>query len=158
MEQLLEFLFKSGLRPLSILLETDHLERKVTRSELAAVLMLHFHGEMAMSALAAELGAPLSTMTSLVKRLVRKGLVKRHRSDKDQRVILVRLTDEGEQLALQAKATMESAFSRVRDVLSAEELQQLISLVMKVVKALQQKDPPETGKPNPVLRKIPIDD
>jgi len=158
MEQLLEFLFKSGLRPLSILFETDHLERKVTRSELAALLMLHFHGEMAMSALAAELGAPLSTMTSLVKRLVRKGLVERNRSEMDQRVILVRLTEEGEELALQAKATMEKGFSRVQAALSADELQQLISLAVKVIKTLQQKDSPETGKPNQALRKIPIDD
>ena len=82
-----------------------------------------------------ELGAPLSTVTSLVKRLVRKGLINRAHSDKDQRIILVQLTEEGKELALQARAIMENMFLRVQAALSNDELQQFLTLVVKVGKA-----------------------
>ena len=69
MEQIFELFIKNGLRPLSLLPEMAGLEQAVNRSDLAALLMLHFRGELAMSAFAGELGVPLSTMTSLAKRL-----------------------------------------------------------------------------------------
>ncbi|UUZ89777.1 MarR family transcriptional regulator [Paenibacillus sp. P25] len=110
-----------------------------------------------MSALAGHLGVPLSTATSLVKRLVQKELVDRTPSAEDQRIMHVDLTAEGEKLALQAKAVMESMFARVRAELTPEEPQQFLSLAVKVGKALQGK---ESGKaaPDPKFRKIAIDD
>lgn len=158
MEQILSLFLKNGLRPLSLLPEMSSLERKVSRSEIAVLLMLHFRGEMTMSTLASELGAPLSTMTSLAKRLVRKGLIERTPSDKDQRMILVQLTEEGRQIVLQAKAIVEKAFARVQNALSADELQQFLSLAVKIGKAIQGQEAAETKMPSSKIRNIPIDD
>lgn len=140
MEQILELFLKNGLRPLSLLPEMAGLERKVNRSEIAVLLMLHFRGEMTMSALASELGAPLSTMTSLAQRLVRKGLIVRYPSDKDQRIILVQLTEEGMQIVSQARAIIEKVFARVQAALSANELKQFLSLAVKIGKAVQGQE------------------
>ena len=65
LDQMLELFLKNGLRPLSFLSETAELDREVNRSELTALLMLHFRGQLTMSALASHLGVPLSTATSL---------------------------------------------------------------------------------------------
>ncbi|WP_141431080.1 MarR family winged helix-turn-helix transcriptional regulator [Bacillus sp. 03113] len=161
MEQFFELFLKNGLRPLSLFSESVNLEKQVNRSELSALLMLHFHGEMTMSELASDLGAPLSTITSLAKRLVRKGLVERNQSDKDQRVILIRLTEKGREFALQAREIMENILARVESVLSDEELQQFLTLAVKVAKALQDEEASKAVKSRTQqnsLRKIEIDD
>ncbi len=73
---------KNGIRPMNVFLETFELERAVRRSEIAALLLLYFRGAMPTSELAVAMGIPLSTMTSMIKRLVRKGLVERQHSSK----------------------------------------------------------------------------
>jgi DNA-binding MarR family transcriptional regulator len=162
MDQLFELFLKHGLRPLSLFSEVSELERVVSRSELAALIILQFHDEMAMSELATYLGVPLSTMTSLGKRLVHKGLIERSQSGKDQRIILIRLTEKGQLLAQQAKGIIDNILVRVQEVLSNDELQQFLSLTMKVVKALQQKEEKgtetETETENHQFRKIQIED
>jgi len=159
MDQMLELFLQNGLRPLSFLSETAELEREVNRSELTALLVLHFRGQLTMSALASYLGVPLSTTTSLVKRLVRKGLVDRTQSTKDQRIMNVDLTEEGMQLARKARAVMENMFERVQAALTKDELQHFLLLAMKVGKALQGKEMKEnSGIADSKLRKIAIDD
>lgn len=158
LDQMLELFLQNGLRPLSLLSETAKFEQEVNRSDLSALLVLLFRGEMSTSVLATELGAPLSTVTSLVKRLERKGLINRAHSDHDQRIILVRLTEEGKELAVQARSTMEKMFLRVQAELSNDELQQFLTLVVKVGKALQGTEKKVNGTQDAKLRKIEIDD
>ncbi|MEF3302054.1 MarR family winged helix-turn-helix transcriptional regulator [Paenibacillus sp. GYB003] len=161
MEQLFELFVRNGLRPLSLLEEATELERQMNRSELAALLTIQYREELTMSELAAELGAPLSTVTSLAKRLVRKGWVERNRSADDQRVFLVRLTAEGGELAIRARTTMNRLFERVQAALTAEELQQFLSLAIKVMKALQtgkESKTREAGGKAKRLSRIAIED
>ena len=124
MEQLFDLFLQSGLRPLSVISETAELEKVVNRSELATLLILKYYNEIPMSELASKLGSPLSTVTSLSKRLVHKGLVERNHSSKDQRIILVKLTDKGEELAEIAKGIIQKILMRVQAALSDEELNQ----------------------------------
>ncbi|MEW9702185.1 MarR family winged helix-turn-helix transcriptional regulator [Paenibacillus sp. SI8] len=159
LDQMLELFLQNGLRPLSYLSETAELDREVNRSELTALLVLQFRGQLTTSALASQLGVPLSTTTSLVKRLVRKDLVNRTQSAKDQRIIHLELTEKGMQLGSEAKAIMEAMFARVQSVLSQEELQQFLLLAVKVGKAMQGKEVQENHvSTDTKLRKIVIDD
>ncbi|CAH0119408.1 hypothetical protein PAE9249_01909 [Paenibacillus sp. CECT 9249] len=160
MERILEFYVKTGLRPLSLLPETAEWEQKVNRSELTALILLHLYGEQTMSQLAADLGAPLSTVTSLTKRMARKGLIERVQSDKDQRMILARITEQGEQLAQQARSFMESVIARVESALTKEELQQFMSIAVKIGKALQGDGQGNrtAGRSSGTIRNIRIDD
>ena len=71
----------------------------------------------------------------------------------------VELTEEGMKLALQAKAIMNSMFVRIQSALSQEELQQFVSLAVKVGRAMQGKGSKEHKETtDPKLRKIAIDD
>jgi DNA-binding MarR family transcriptional regulator len=156
MDELFELLVKHGLKPLTLVPEWEGLEQRLNRSELAAVVMLHHHGEMTTSELAASLGVPLSTMTSLSKRLVAKKLFQRLQSEQDQRIILLRLTEEGTELAQAARALLNQSLSRIGEALTQEELQQLIRLVLKAAKALQTVDGKGQAAQKPALRQIEI--
>ncbi|MBD0379550.1 MarR family winged helix-turn-helix transcriptional regulator [Paenibacillus sedimenti] len=157
MQQLFELIFKNGLRPLSMFPDTSYLELQLTSSDFSALLLLKFHGQLTMSQMADYLGAPLSTVTSIAKRLVRKGYIYREKSQQDQRIIVNRLTEDGELIAEEALGTMNTMFSRIERALTAEELQQFIHLSLKVAKALQHNAEPEETSKSSKLRSIEIE-
>jgi DNA-binding MarR family transcriptional regulator len=158
MQQLFDLLLKTGLRPFAFIADTADFEQKVTRSDLSTLLILLFRGDMPMSGLAAEMGAPLSSMTSIAKRLERKGYIARATSPLDQRVKLVTLTQEGRQLANEWRGIMQAMLSRVEEVLTPQELEQFTVLMLKVARAFQDNGSlkPQEKKASP--RKITIDE
>ncbi|WP_426449514.1 MarR family winged helix-turn-helix transcriptional regulator [Paenibacillus sp. S-38] len=158
MDQLLELFLRNGLRPLSLFADAADLEKKVNRSELTALLLLLLRGELTMSELAVQLGAPLSTLTSLAKRLEKKGLIARRPSPVDQRITLVDLTAEGREMASQAKATMAAYLKRIEEVLTPGETEQFFTLFLKIAKALQDGTREQTEAEKPAFRKISIED
>jgi DNA-binding MarR family transcriptional regulator len=62
-------------------------------------------------------------MTSIAKRLERKGYIANATSPLDQRVKLVTLTQEGRQLANEWRGIMQAMLSRVEEVLTPQELE-----------------------------------
>ncbi|NOU72823.1 MarR family transcriptional regulator [Paenibacillus sp. LMG 31458] len=157
MQQLFELIFKNGLRPLSMFPDTTYLELQLTSSDFSTLLLLKFHGQLTMSQMADHLGAPLSTVTSIAKRLVRKGYIYREKSQQDQRIIVNRLTEDGELIAEEALGTMNVMFGRIENALTAEELQQFIHLSLKVAKALQQNAESAGPSKSTQTRTIEID-
>lgn len=67
----------------------------ISLGDLHAVRVLARQGEVPISGFGAEIGAPRSTVTNLVDRLERAGLVERLPSSTDRRVTLVALTRAG---------------------------------------------------------------
>ncbi|RAL26440.1 MarR family winged helix-turn-helix transcriptional regulator [Thermoflavimicrobium daqui] len=157
MEHLIRFLLQSGLKPFSIDPAINELEKNLTRSELLALILIRFKKQITMSQLASDLGVPLSTVTNIGQRLKRRGLIERQRDPKDRRSILVSLTSEGMELANQMMIVLNRLIQRVEAALTPEELNQLIQLGMKALKAIQTV---ETGgeKEQARLRKIQISD
>lgn len=158
MQQLYELFLKTGLRPFSFLSDTMHLEQQVTRSDLSTLLILRFRGDLMMSELAAEMGAPLSSMTSIAKRLERKGYIARAASATDQRVKLVTLTRQGMLLAAESEQMMMSLLGRLEAAFTPEELQQFIALMMKAARALQEGGPVKAPEASAPAKKINIED
>lgn len=156
MEQLLALFLGGGVRLPLFDPDLLALDRELPRSELLALLLLQRRGEATMSELAADLGAPLSTATGIGARLYRRGLVQRERHPGDRRIIVVRLTAEGQELAGRVGARVNGALEQVRQALSPAEFDQLITLLRKVVGAFQQSPAPapSDGK----SRRIPLDD
>lgn len=157
MQQFLEMLLTGRIRlPLLGDPELLALERELPRSDWLALLMLERRGEATMSGLAADLGAPLSTATGIGTRLERRGFVLRERHPGDRRVVILRLTPKGQQLARRARAKIDSLLRRVQEALAPEEVDQLLHLVQKVVRALQE--PADASPTDPSApRRIPVD-
>jgi DNA-binding MarR family transcriptional regulator len=160
MEKLLELFLSGGLPFALILPDLLELDRAFPKSDLVALFLLYRRGQATMSQLAMDLGAPLSTVTGLVSRLDRRGLVSRQRDPNDRRAILVELTTEGRQIATRIQEALQGVFARIQSSLSAEELTQLANLVQKVVRALASPPPADTAQPETESkpRKIIIED
>lgn len=71
----------------------------LTGPQLTAVKMLEGFGDLSLSALSARMSARNSTITGLVDRMERDGLVERVRDDADRRIVRIRLTTKGRALA-----------------------------------------------------------
>jgi DNA-binding MarR family transcriptional regulator len=155
-EGLLDFILNSGLRPPLFDPDIRALDRNIPRSELLAILLLQRRGEVTMSELAEDLGAPLSTATGIGGRLVRRGLANQDRDPDDRRVIRVRLTAKGRALAVRLRKHVDGLVQRVQKALTDEELAQLLVLVRKVVNAFQA--PAQSATAALGLRRIPIEE
>jgi DNA-binding MarR family transcriptional regulator len=137
MDQLISLILKNGLKPLFIDHEIDEILKKVTRSELIALIMLRQREQSTMSQLASEMGLPLSTITNIRQRLTRRGLIEHHSDPNDQRVTLISLTSDGKMLVNKVLKTMNRVIKKIKEALTPEELNQLIVLFLKVANAVQ---------------------
>ncbi|WP_373232405.1 MarR family winged helix-turn-helix transcriptional regulator [Cohnella sp.] len=156
MLQLYDLFLKTGLRPFAFLSDTLQLEQNVTRSDMSTLLILLFRGDLTMSELAAEMGAPLSSMTSIAKRLERKGYIARATSVQDQRVKLVTLTQEGRQIAKEWEQIMLGMLGRLEAVFTPEEMEQFTMLLLKAARVFQDAGPlkPHEIKAQPIKIRI----
>ncbi len=110
----------------------------LTDVEWEVLRLLQRHGECRMRELAQGCGVALSTMTGVVDRLLKKGLVQRRHSAADRRVVLVRLSGKGK-LAYEARldADMRLVLSMLQ-ALAPREQRTLVSLLQKIVASLPQ--------------------
>lgn len=137
MDQLISLILKNGLKPLFIDREIDEILKKVTRSELIALIMLRQREQSTMSQLASDMGLPSSTITNIRQRLTRRGLIEHHSDPNDQRVTLISLTKDGKMLANKVLETMNRVIKKIKEALTPEELDQLIVLFLKIANAVQ---------------------
>ncbi|TMV49419.1 MarR family transcriptional regulator [Paenibacillus mesophilus] len=158
MQQLYELFLRSGLRPFAFMSDTLQLEQKVTRSDLSTLVILLFKGDLTMSELASVMGAPLSTMTSIAKRLEQKGYIARAASAQDQRVKLVTLTQEGRRLAKESEQIMLAILGRLKEALTPDEMEQFMTLLLKAAKVFQDVGPIKPQEKKTVPMKIIIEE
>ena len=71
----------------------------LTMPQFRALMVLHEHGPCRMGVLASRLGVSLSGATSLMDRLVQKGIVGRWVNPEERRSVFAGLTGEGKDLA-----------------------------------------------------------
>ncbi|MET7739468.1 MarR family transcriptional regulator [Streptomyces sp. NPDC005385] len=83
--------------------------------------------------LARLLGLDKSSMTGLVSRAVKRGLVRRFPSPDDGRAVLVELTDAGRELAGRCTAEMDREIATLTASLTAAERGQVTALAGKVL-------------------------
>ena len=102
--------------------------------------------ELEMSALATTTGLPASSVTSIVERLVRLGLVERYHSEVDRRRVLARITPAGEDVMTRIDAWGIGLFEYLLGNTSTEEMLTCI----KVFTATEQRirDGLETEQPS----------
>jgi DNA-binding MarR family transcriptional regulator len=71
----------------------------ITATQLSVIKMLHEIGDLSLSRLSAHIHAHNSTVTGIIDRMERDGLVRRARDPDDRRVFLIKLTERGRRLA-----------------------------------------------------------
>ncbi|MBI2391044.1 MAG: MarR family transcriptional regulator [Deltaproteobacteria bacterium] len=105
----------------------------LTGPQLSVAKILEDLGDLSLSELSEKINAQNSTVTGIVDRMEREGLVERKRSSDDRRVVHIRLTRKGHELArslnFEPFEIFRSAFERA---LTREELGQLLTLLDKI--------------------------
>jgi DNA-binding MarR family transcriptional regulator len=116
----------------------DRLE--VSERELALLRALAKEGPMITRALGGRFGVPVSTMTGLVDRMERKGLVRRMRGRRDRRAIELEATPAGA-LALSEHARGMEAIARgMLETLGDRDQQALIAILRRVRQGFANAD------------------
>lgn len=112
-------------------------ELDLTYTQYIAMMSLWEHQSLSVKAMGEMLYLDSGTLTPVLKSLEGKGFVTRARCKSDERVLIVTLTDKGEELrerALHIPAALASCVP-----LEAEEAQTLYRLLYKVLTAEEEK-------------------
>ncbi len=108
---------------------------ELNMQELRVVEVLGDEGPRMMRELAEHLKVAVNSMTSIADSLERKGLVVRHRSEEDRRVIRVELTDAGREISRSLMEANMRLFRSMLGALTEDEQEIFLVLVRKIARA-----------------------
>ncbi len=117
---------------------TKELARRanVTGPQLTVVKLLETIGDLSLSELSDKIRAQNSTVTGIIDRMEREGLVQRVRSTEDRRVVRIHLTEKGQELAREIPVEPMEILRSALSGLSAAETAELLRLMTKVAKRI----------------------
>lgn len=133
---------------------TKELARRaeLTGPQLTVVKMLESLGDLSLSDLSERIRAQNSTVTGIIDRMEREGLVVRTRSTEDKRVVRIRLTEKGARIAREIPVEPMEIFRSALAGLSATEMRDLLKVLTKLARRVQSivrreadEDPGRTG-------------
>ena len=110
----------------------------LTGPQLSVVKLLEQIGDMSLSELSDKIRAQNSTVTGIIDRMEREGLVTRERSKEDRRVVFIRLTTKGRDLAREIPVEPMEIFKGAIESLTAQEVRDLMRILTKVAKRVRQ--------------------
>jgi DNA-binding MarR family transcriptional regulator len=115
-------------------------------SQMKVLMLLAVGGERRMSDLAPQLGISLSTLSSLVERLVEADLAQRGEDPRDRRSVLVSLTSEGRALLDRFQELGGEQLRELLSHLSPGELETVNQAIEVLVAAARRLATPEETK------------
>jgi DNA-binding MarR family transcriptional regulator len=114
-----------------------HLE--LTREQLRILFLLSFKGRSSPGEVAASFGVPRANVTSIIDRLVEKGLISRQRNPDDRRSYILSLTEEGKS---QVERLREIGAAKIKGLLERMPDNALVSLqagLEALIRALKEE-------------------
>ena len=117
---------------------------ELTMPQARTMFLLHRQGPTRMGGLSEYLGRGLPSVTSMVDRLVRKGLVERVEDLSDRRVVACRLTAEGKDAVERFWQVSRVRRQALADALTLEELESAVPALEALTNAAArlEADPP----------------
>ena len=112
-------------------------EAELTLPQLRTLMMLSQEPQR-MGAIAQHLSSSLSSATSMIDRLVDKGLVERVSSTADRRVVTCQLTASGQEEIGRFWSIGRVGMTRIADYLSLEELRKVVEAIKLLYEAGQK--------------------
>jgi DNA-binding MarR family transcriptional regulator len=119
----------------------------VSCAQLSCLTALHEKGPLPPSQIARHIMVNSSTVTGIIDRLERKGLVERSRTSRDRRVITVSLTQKGTALVENAPLPVQNKIVEGMRKLSSEEIEEIIQGLTRLTGMLD--DQGDNASPDP---------
>ena len=116
-------------------------DRELNGPRLMLILVLAKHSEMAMSEAAELLDVTPRAITRLVDGLEADGFAERRASELDKRVVMVHVTEKGQEVAQRLTPSHEKKAAGVFSVFTDEELRTFINLSHRLI--VQLKNGPD---------------
>ncbi|HTN88807.1 MAG TPA: MarR family transcriptional regulator [Sorangium sp.] len=104
----------------------------LTGPQLTILKLLESFQDLSLSTLSERIRAQNSTVTGIVDRMEREGLVRRERSKADRRVVHIRLSDKGARLARDIQVEPMEIFRSALLSLSSTDLRDLLRILTKL--------------------------
>jgi len=111
----------------------------VTMPQMKIMLLLYFHGPVRMSDIASELDVTLPTATSLVDRLVEKNYLSREGHADDRRVVLCRLSEEGQKTIGRIWSSTRTQSQKLLQGMETSKLQMFVEALQEMMKTSEVK-------------------
>ena len=109
----------------------------LTGPQLTVVKLLEAFGDLSLSELSDKIRAQNSTVTGIIDRMERESLVTRERSKEDRRVVYIKLTPKGRELAREIPVEPMEVFKSALETLSQQEMKDLLRIMTKVAKRVR---------------------
>src|SRR6185436_10691429 len=109
----------------------------LTGPQLTVLKLLETFQDLSLSSLSERIRAQNSTVTGIIDRMEREGLVSRERSTSDRRVVYIRLTKKGADLAKTIAVEPMEIFRGVLAALSREDVRDLLRILGKLQKRVR---------------------
>ncbi len=110
----------------------------LTGPQVTALKILEELGTLSLSELSARMSAKNSTITGIVDRMERDGLVKRERSESDRRVVHLRATARGRAIAASVPVTAMEIFSAALRALPARDRRELMRILSSLAEHVRE--------------------
>ena len=108
-------------------------DKPLNELDKQTLLYVAEHPECGPTDVARFLGVPNTTISSSTDRLVKRGLIERHRPEADRRAVALRLSPAGKARADGFAAAHLELYRRMLAPLSADERTQFIAMITKIV-------------------------
>ncbi|WP_321396140.1 MarR family transcriptional regulator [Emcibacter sp.] len=112
----------------------------LTAPQLVVMQTLRKEGKLSPSNIARNVALSQATITSILDRLEKAGLVRRTRSEEDRRIVDVCLTEEGRKRLEEAPELLQSGFLRQYRKLESWERQMLVSSLQRVAAMMDAEE------------------
>lgn len=128
---------------------TKELARRadLTGPQLTVLKILEGVGDLSLSDLSERIRAQNSTVTGIIDRMEREGLVVRARSTEDRRVIRIKLTERGAKIARDIAVEPMEIFRSALDSLTPAETRDLLRILTKIARRVQSIVKRDVGTP-----------
>ncbi len=112
----------------------------LTGPQLGVLKELSARDGVSVGELTASVNLSQATVTGILDRLAKRGLVRRHRSPQDRRRVRVWLTDAGRRLVADGPPLLQEEFTRQLDKLDPREQAEILSALQRVVAMMEARD------------------
>jgi|BEDMetMinimDraft_2_1075160.scaffolds.fasta_scaffold01975_2 DNA-binding MarR family transcriptional regulator len=114
-------------------------KKGLTLGQLRALLVVFRTGKITVNGLASALGISASAATGLTDRLVQHGLIERGYTPEDRRVVELKLTSEGQEIARELIGVKRSLVLSALKKLSTDEIETLSQLLERIALIVEQE-------------------
>lgn len=122
----------------SIVRWTKAFQHNIGISSILVLSELRTKGMQKQSTLSNELGYTPGAMTNIANKLIKEGYAERKYNKDDRRMVLLTITEKGLSVLEEAQQTGQELRRELFDVLSQDEIAQLLSIHEKLLKGLDK--------------------